>query len=393
MVRWLTRSAEDLKHTDRQARLWGKLAIERESSVLGASRDDDSILPADFVVPYENNYVVPPPTISVELKALNLTAASDSVHTTPTLEAATPLSDITTQSEIKNYTPTLTFDVTTWEDDEDQQYTFRVAKDVYFVTAHPCIPSQHVRILKSPSSPTIQQIELSGNPIGGGAKPSSHVKILCKQPTNPYPRHVLAADRLSGHPLHKHYRYTSIHLSELLNKSTWTLEQLLTDSASNTAPSILPSSNTDMAPRVLVIDAMTNFKPQPEAHEIPLSPVTSRSNTSWTWSASASRHSSLSSLVSGGGVLDVKDISAPSPTPKEKAGERDVENSRKGAAETQMHSETRRRQFGSDMEVLVRAVCAERGWNALIARRRRGCLACAIREAGALGWRVVIRVD
>jgi hypothetical protein len=58
-----------------------------------------------------------------------------------------------------------------------------------------------------------------------------------------------------------------------------------------------------------------------------------------------------------------------------------------------MHSETRRRQFGSDMEVLVRAVCAERGWNALIARRRRGCLACAIREAGALGWRVVIRVD
>lgn len=365
---------EDLKHTDRQARLWGKLAIERESSVLGASRDDDSILPADFVVPYENNYVVPPPTISVELKALNLTAASDSVHTTPTLEAATPFSDITTHIEIKNYTPTLTFDVTTWEDDEDQQYTFRVAKDVYFVTAHPCIPSQHVRILKSPSSPTIQQIELSGNPIGGGAKQSNHVKILC-------------------HPLHKHYRYTSIHLSELLNKSTWTLEQLLTDSASNTAPSILPSSNTDMAPRVLVIDAMTNFKPQPEAHEIPLSPVTSRSNTSWTWSAPASRHSSLSSIVSGGGALDVKDVSAPSPTPKEKARERDAENSRKGAAETQMHSETRRRQFGSDMEVLVRAVCAERGWNALIARRRRGCLACAIREAGALGWRVVIRVD
>ncbi|ROW10572.1 hypothetical protein VMCG_01910 [Cytospora schulzeri] len=381
---------EDVKHTDRQARLWGKMAIERESSILGASGDEDSILPADFVVPYENNYRVPPPTISVELKSLNLTAPFDSAHTTPTLEAATPFSDATTQSEIKSYTPSITFNVTTWEDDEDRQYTLSVAKDVYFVTAHPCIPSHHVKILKSPSSPTIQQIDLSGNPIGGSAKPSNHVKILC-------------------HPLHKYYRYTSIHLSELLNKSSWTLEQLLADSASNTAPSVLPSSNTDMAPRVLVIDAMTNFKPQPEAHEIPLSPVTSRSNTSWSWSASTSRHSSLSSIMSGGappppateaGVNNISSnvssaaaAAAPSPTPREKARERDAENGRKGTAESKMHSETRRRQFGSDMEILVRAICAERGWNALIARRRRGCLACAIREAGALGWRVVIRVD
>jgi hypothetical protein len=58
-----------------------------------------------------------------------------------------------------------------------------------------------------------------------------------------------------------------------------------------------------------------------------------------------------------------------------------------------MHSESRRRQFGSDMEILVRALCAEKGWDALISRRRRGCLACAIREAGALGWKVIIRVD
>lgn len=69
------------------------------------------------------------------------------------------------------------------------------------------------------------------------------------------------------------------------------------------------------------------------------------------------------------------------------------QNGKGGLAEQQMHSETRRRQFGSDMEILVRAICAERGWNALISRRRRGCLSCAIREAGALGWRVVIRVD
>ncbi len=50
------------------------------------------------------------------------------------------------------------------------------------------------------------------------------------------------------------------------------------------------------------------------------------------------------------------------------------------------------RKRGSDLEMLARAVCAERGWNALVSRRGRGCLACAVREAGALGWRVVIRI-
>lgn len=135
---------------------------------------------------------------------------------------------------------------------------------------------------------------------------------------------------------------------------------------------------------------MTNFVPQPEAHDIPLSPVTSRTSTTFSEaSASAStppsRHSSLNGPVgspdadNGGGF----------PT-RLKRTDTDKNG---GAAEQQMHSETRRRQFGSDTEILVRAVCAEKGWNALISRRRRGCLACAIREAGALGWRVVIRVD
>ncbi|CAD6503641.1 BgTH12-03300 [Blumeria graminis f. sp. triticale] len=48
--------------------------------------------------------------------------------------------------------------------------------------------------------------------------------------------------------------------------------------------------------------------------------------------------------------------------------------------------------YGSHVEMIARAICAERGWNALVSRRGRGCLACSIREAGALGWRVIIRV-
>lgn len=130
---------------------------------------------------------MPPPTISVELKALDLSEPLNSVQTTPTLEIVTPFSfsDISSPPEIKTYTPTLTFNVTTWEDDEDRKYTFSVAKDVYFVTAHPCVLSNHVRIFKSPSSPTIQQIDLSGLPGPGNARPSNPVKIMCKHSTDP----------------------------------------------------------------------------------------------------------------------------------------------------------------------------------------------------------------
>lgn len=169
---------EDVKRTGKQARIWGKLAIERESSVLGGS-DPDSVYPADFIIPYENHYRTPPPTISVELKSLSLTVPLDSMQTTPTLEVATPFSDYMIP-EMKTYTPAITFNVTTWEDDEDREYTIPVAKDVYFVTAHPCVPSQHIRILKSPSSPTIQQIDLTGQPLSAGGRASGHAKIKCK---------------------------------------------------------------------------------------------------------------------------------------------------------------------------------------------------------------------
>lgn len=54
--------------------------------------------------------------------------------------------------------------------------------------------------------------------------------------------------------------------------------------------------------------------------------------------------------------------------------------------------EGRGKRYGSDLEVLARALCAERGWNVLISRRGRCCVSCAIREAAALGWRVILRV-
>lgn len=104
----------------------------------------------------------------------------DSVATTPTIEVATSFSYESVVPEIRTFTPSITFNVTTWEDDEDQEHTFHIVKDIYFVTAHPCVPSHHVRIIKSPSSPTIQQIDVSGHAAPGNGRSPAHAKITCK---------------------------------------------------------------------------------------------------------------------------------------------------------------------------------------------------------------------
>ncbi|OLN97271.1 hypothetical protein CCHL11_07740 [Colletotrichum chlorophyti] len=313
--------SEDMKKTGRQARLWGKTHVERESCVLGDA-DPNSVLPADFIIPYENNYAEPPPSLNIELRSLNLSAPVDSVSSTPTEETVlTPLSDDTQSPELHTYPSSISFSVGSLGG-EAREHTFALKSDIHFVTAHPCHPSAHVKVMRSPSSPTIQQIDVDGTGIGG----------QCSKPAT-----------ITGHPLHKAFTYTVIHLSELLGKPDASLNDLLLNTASVRRPSLTPTPNT--TPRVLVIDCITGFKRQPPTQETPTSPILER--------------------TANGASL----------------------------ATTNMHLESRRRQFGSDMEILVRAFCAEKGWNAIISRRRRGCLACAIREAGALAWKVIIRVD
>ncbi|KAK3393098.1 hypothetical protein B0H63DRAFT_530741 [Podospora didyma] len=333
---------DDAQHVDKKARIWGKQAIERESCVLGGA-DHSAVFPADFIIPFENIYRdKPPPNIKIELDALSLFAPVDSVHTTPLEDhGVTPLSEVSRAPEIHTYPAAMTFTVTNMESGDEKEHTYSLAKDINFVTAHPCVPSQHVKILKSPSSPTIQQVDLSGNCTSG--KTASVI----------------------GHPLHKYYTYTALHLSELLAKQDFSLEALLGDySSAAHRPSLTPASNS--AAKVLVIDCITGFQSLPQEHEIPLSPVVSRSDN----------------YASG---------SQSSPFFGPKPGSSPVGGAE--SASKKMHSETRRRQFGSDAEILIRSFCAEKGWNALISRRRRGCLSCAIREAGALGWKVIIRVD
>src|SRR5690349_2677852 len=57
---------EDAQKIDKKARIWGKHAIERESNVLGDT-DPSSVLPADFIIPFENIYKdKTPPMLNIE---------------------------------------------------------------------------------------------------------------------------------------------------------------------------------------------------------------------------------------------------------------------------------------------------------------------------------------
>ncbi|KAL2180833.1 uncharacterized protein P884DRAFT_274713 [Thermothelomyces heterothallicus CBS 202.75] len=349
---------EDALQVNKKARLWGKKAVERESNVLGDT-DPSSVLPADFLIPSENTYPEKePPALDIVLKALNLGAPVSPGHTTPAHgNETTPESDDSKVSSPSVFAASVTFAVTDLDSEEVHEYTYSLAKDINFVTAHPCVPSQHVRLMKSPCSPTIQQVDISGH--GASGRTASVV----------------------GHPLHKYYTYVALHLSELLTKKDCTLESLLSSYSLSPRqrPIMSPSLSQVNSPaaKVLVIDCITGFHPQPQEHEIPLSPVISRTDSN---NSAGMLTSPTSSNVTLGGSADHGQGDG--------TGTATLESASK-----MMHSESRRRQFGSDMEILVRAFCAEKGWNALISRRRRGCLACAIREAGALGWKVVIRVD
>ncbi|KAI1881890.1 hypothetical protein JX265_000716 [Neoarthrinium moseri] len=353
--------ADDVAQTGKKARLWGKTIIERESDVLGDA-DSANVLPADFIIPHENNHSEPPPSnIRIDLNSLNLLPIAHSAVSTPALERDfTPFSEHSNATVIETYSPSMAFTMTHDGVEEDQTFNVSLAQDVYFVTAHPCAPSSYVKYFKSPTSPTIQQIDVAGNDWMGKSSSAAHI---------------------TGHPLHKYYTYKTVHLANLLKRPDASLEELLGKSPSTSTNNNGSSSSISKTARVLVIDCITGFAP-PRSPEM----------------ASLSRMSSISSSFG----LEPTAVQLQLPTPPRDSGERPNTSTSVGSKisridppspDSKMRLPTRRRQFGSDLEILVRAICAERGWNALISRRRRGCLACAIREAGALGWRVIIRVE
>lgn len=309
--------------------------MERESYILG-NGNEEAISPADFIIPHESNYSPSPPGVIVELQSLELASpVAECVHPTPLHEiVATPIHENHRAPDLLSYPAKINFYVSI-DGEKTETVTFSLLYDINFVTAHPCSPSSRVRVLKSPSSPTLQQIDFTGsNALGSGSRSMYRAGKSCTLVDNVLLAGMLT--KLAGHPLHKYYNYTIIHISELLQRRDAELSELLVPPGGQTAQN-----------QVLVVDCITNFSSAPQ------SPVLDR-------------------------------VESPSSSPTERKGS--------FSAAAKMHFESRKRQFGSDMEILVRALCSERGWNAIISRRKRGCLACAIREAGALGWKVIIRV-
>ncbi|TGJ84898.1 hypothetical protein E0Z10_g3873 [Xylaria hypoxylon] len=366
---WFNITAEDIRDDvtkiGKKARIWGKASVERESNVLGDA-DPSDVLPADFIIPHEATYPNRPPSnIRIDLKSLNLRAPVSSVNTTPSIERLSPFSESNSPPETETYIASLAFSMSHDATDQDVELNFSLSNDVYFLTAHPCAASSYVKYLKSPSSPTIQQIDVGGHDFNG--KPSSSAHI-------------------TGHPLHRFYTYTAIHLAELLTRSaSTTLEDLIKGTPSHGRSSSVSSrtSFSSKPQRVLVIDCITGFAPPRSPDMLSLSRMSSIS------SSFALEPTNTPPVQLSTPQLERRPSTARSGASKFER----IEPPPPPAPETKMQLGTQRRQFGSDLEILVRAFCAEKGWNAIISRRRRACLACAIREAGALGWRVVIRVD
>ncbi|KAI9163286.1 hypothetical protein HJFPF1_04892 [Paramyrothecium foliicola] len=284
--------ADDLAQLGKKARLWGKKRVERDSNILGDG-DEDSVLPADFIIPHENGYTVPPPGVLVDLRALELLSATDSLQATPFSDyTATPATGGSRDPELVTYPANISFSVSI-NGAPETEYTFSLSYDISLVTAHPCAPSSRVRFLSSPTSPTIQQIDISGSDMFGK-----------------YSRPAVR----TGHPLHKFYNYTVVHISELLEKPHTSLSELI-----STPISHKPGHGTGRSGqiRVLVIDCITNYT------ERPMSPTLQRSDS--TFSSSSPILERMSGF----------------------------------AAEMKMHLESRKRQFGSDMEILLKRSAVE----------------------------------
>lgn len=108
----------------------------------------------------------------VELQSLELdTPVAECVHPTPLAEIiATPIHENHRAPDLLSYPTKINFFVSI-DGEKTETVTFSLLYDINFVTAHPCSPSSRVRVLKSPSSPTLQQIDFTGsNVLGAGSR-------------------------------------------------------------------------------------------------------------------------------------------------------------------------------------------------------------------------------
>jgi hypothetical protein len=110
--------------------------------------------------------------LDVTLKSLELITTFDPVDNASRDEKLTLLSEATETTgiqPIKSYSAMMTFIVKSLGGGV-QDLPFNILYDVYFVTAHPCVPSHHTSLLGSPTSPLSQPPKIpphAGNTIIG----------------------------------------------------------------------------------------------------------------------------------------------------------------------------------------------------------------------------------
>lgn len=104
----------------------------------------------------------------MELLSLDLSSTPEPVPATPLSEMVpTSTNEHSTKSpHLVSYPANLKFFVSIGGQKE-QEYTYQLTHDINFVTAHPCAPSQRVRVLKSPTSPALQKIDVTGTVLDG----------------------------------------------------------------------------------------------------------------------------------------------------------------------------------------------------------------------------------
>lgn len=144
---------DDMAQLGKKARLWGKKKVERDSSILGNGKEN-LVQARDFIIPHENKYAMSPPKVYAELLSLDLNSTPEPVTATPLSEmvATATVEHCTKCPELKSYPARLKFFVSIGGGKEEE-HEFSLTYDVNFVTAHPCAPSQRVRVVKSPTSP------------------------------------------------------------------------------------------------------------------------------------------------------------------------------------------------------------------------------------------------
>ena len=159
------------------ARIWKKSIVERESHVLGDG-DARTILPGDFTLPPPD--VPDPVNLEVNLESLDLFTGLDSAESSPINEDG-PGVETTERPKIRTYSAMLQFTVKP-SDEPTKSMNFALTYDVQFVTAHPCVPSRHTRLIQSSTSPGSPAAQLDS------ASPGPHTLFTGKPIISPPPK-------------------------------------------------------------------------------------------------------------------------------------------------------------------------------------------------------------